>query len=825
MLLNKNWKLIYQNRTLPCKTFPVSMYQTLMANGKIDDPYYGENQYAAKELSRESCEFFCEFVPEADLFSEDKIYLRFYGIDTVSEVFLNDQSILKTDNMFITYECEVQAILKKGINRLSVKISSPLCFAEEAYKARPLYGVEGTVPGYQHIRKAHYSFGWDWGPQLPDMGIWRDVEIVGKTLCEIKSINFKQEFSDDLSSLTLTVSPELKLLGVRPLELLTEITLSDGRNLISRKPLHQSESTEFKIENPPLWNVRGMGRQPLQTVTLTVFDGEKTVDTHTETIGFRKLTVNLENESGKFCFVCNNKEIFAMGANIIPCDQILPFATEERIDTMLNRCADLGFNCLRIWGGGIYPDDHFLNKCDELGFILWQDFMFACAAYKLTGSLASSIKRELNDNIIRLRNHPCLGLWCGNNEIESMWEGWGVPPDKEAQNDYIEIFEKMIPQQLQKLDPSTFYWPSSPSSGGSQYGGKCFNGSSDKNRGDQHFWAVWHSFAPLEEFRKNDFPFCSEFGFESIPSIKTVSTFAKGKDLNLSSPVMEAHQKCTLGNEKLLFYIAQMCRCPKSFEETIYATQLVQAESIRLNVEHMRRKRGKCMGSLYWQFNDSNPVISWSAMDSLGRPKALYYATKRFYSPVLLSCFEENPEAIGLHITNDTPKSVSGKIWWQLRRNDGETIKSGSSDFESAPLSTAMILSVNLSRELKGTESKRSCFLQYEARVNNKTVSEGCTIFVRPKSFNFLPPDFTLTVDETPASFILTLKSKNFAKGVMLDLKDADCIFSDNFFDLCGKRIIEIKKDFLTKPLTVATLRKRLTVTSCYDLQVTAEQQ
>lgn len=819
MLLNKNWKLIFQNRTLPCKTFPVSMYQTLIANGKIDDPYYGENQYAAKELSREDCEFFCEFVPDGDLFSEDKIYLRFYGVDTLSEISLNDRLLLKTDNMFVTYECEVQALLKKGINRLSVKIRSPLTFAEEAYRMRPLYGVEGTVPGYQHIRKAHYSFGWDWGPQLPDMGIWRDVELTGKSLCEIKSVSFKQDFSDDLSKLTLTVMPELRLLGVKPLELLTEISLSDGRSLISRKPVHQSEITVFQIDVPPLWNVRGMGGQPLQTVTLTVFDGDNVIDSHTEKIGFRKLTVCSDRETGKFCFVCNNKEIFAMGANIIPSDQILPFASNERIDSLLEHCCVLGFNCLRIWGGGVYPNDLFLNRCDELGFILWEDFMFACAAYRLTGSLAASVKKELYDNIIRIRNHPCLGLWCGNNEIESMWEGWGVPDDPEAQKDYVELFERIIPEQLKKLDPDTFYWPSSPSSGGGLHGGKCFEGSSDKNMGDQHFWAVWHSFAPLEEFRKSDFPFCSEFGFESIPSVKTVAAFAKGKDLNLSSPVMEAHQKCALGNEKLLFYIAQMCRCPKSFEETIYATQLVQAESIRLNVEHMRRKRGKCMGSLYWQLNDSSPVISWSAIDSFGRPKALYYATKRFYSPVLLSCLEENPEAVQLHITNDSPKPVGGKIWWQLRRNDGETVKSGSSDFEAAPLSAASVLSINLSRELRDTENRRSCFLQYEAGINGKTVSEGCTIFVRPKSFSFLPPDFTLTVDETPASFVLVLKSRNFAKGVMLDLKDADCIFSDNFFDLCGKRRIEIKKDSLTRPMTAAALRKRLTVMSCYDLQ------
>lgn len=821
MLINKNWILIFRSRAYPCRTFPVSMYQTLIANGKLDDPYYGENQYEARELSRENCEFYCDFTPEVDLFEKDKIYLKFHGIDTISEVFLNGVFLFNTDNMFITYVHEVKSLLKKGVNRLTVKISSPLAYAEEAYANRPLYGVDGTVPGYQHIRKEHCSFGWDWGPQLPDMGIWRDVELVGKSLCEIKSVYYKQDFSPDFKSLTLTLRPELGLIGIKPLELLTEISLSDGRSLILRKPLPQCETIEFKIQDPPLWNVTGYGEQHLQTVTLTVLNGEETVDVHTERIGFRKLTVNNDEQNGKFCFVCNGMEIFARGANIIPCDQILPFITEERTANMLNQCRELNFNCLRIWGGGFYPEDYFLNICDEMGFILWEDFMFACAAYKLTGSLAASIKREIKDNIIRMRNHPCLGLWCGNNEIESMWEGWNVPEDPEAKNDYIEIFEKLIPDILKKYDPQTFYWPSSPSSGGNQYGGACFKGSSDNNKGDQHFWAVWHSFAPLEEFRKNDFPFCSEFGFESIPSIKTVSAFAKGSDLNLCSPVMEAHQKCALGNEKLLFYIAQMCRCPKSFEETIYASQLVQAESIRLNVEHMRRRRGKCMGSLYWQLNDSNPVISWSAIDCFGRPKALYYATKRFYAPIIISCLEENPNDIQLHITNDTTGTIALKIRWRLRKNNGEIIKSGSCEFKSISMSSSKAVSLDLSREINDSGLKRECFLQYSVESGERIISEGSTIFVRPKSFAFLPPDFTLNIEETPGSFILDLKSKVFAKGVLLDLKDCDCIFSDNFFDMCGKKRVEIKKNTLTKPLSSAALRKKLTVMSCYDLQMT----
>lgn len=820
MLLNKNWKMIYKGQEYPCKRFPVSMYQTLFMNGRIDDPYYGENQYGARELAREDCEFFCDFVPDGELFKSDKITLSFYGLDTLARVYLNGDLLFGSDNMFVTYRHDVTQNLLKGSNRLTVKFSSPLAFAENAYKDRPLYGVEGTVAGYQHIRKAHYSFGWDWGPQLPDMGIWRDVELSGSSVCSIDSVYYKQSFSDDYKYLTLTVFPQINLWDIKPLELLIEIKLSDGRSLISRKTLSKSEKNEFVVENPPLWNVRGLGEQPLQEVTLTVLENERTICTHTERIGFRDLTVRNLPDKNKFCFVCNGTEVFAMGADIIPNDQILPFATDKRTDSMLEQCADMGFNCVRVWGGGVYPDDHFLDRCDELGLILWQDFMFACAAYRLSGDFIQSVKREIKDNIIRIRNHPCLGLWCGNNEIESMWEGWGVPDDPEAKADYVRLFEEIIPAELKTYDPERFYWPSSPSSGGNQFeGSRCFEGSSDCTKGDQHYWAVWHSFAPLEAFRKNDFPFCSEYGFESIPSMKTIASFAGRKDLNLTSPVMEAHQKCGLGNEKLLFYTAQMCRCPKTFEETIYATQLVQAESIRLNVEHLRRKRGKCMGSLYWQLNDSNPVISWSAVDYFGRPKALYYASKRFYSPLLISCLEENIEDVQLHITNDTISAKEGTILWQLRKNDGTIVKKGEYAFKAEPLTAQKVLSLNFSKELNSEKCKRTTFLEYSAVVEGKTVSKGCTVFVRPKSFEFLNPEFTLAIEETNSEFILNIKSRNFAKGVLLDLKNGDCMFSDNFFDICGRHTVAVKKSSLTKPFTAQAFKSRLTVMSCFDLQ------
>lgn len=819
--LDQNWhmKRPTQREELPAGTIPVSVYQTLLANGKTEDPYYRENEAESRELSRGDYDFKKTFSAERALLDCDEVLLRFEGVDTLADIYVNNIYVGSTDNMFRTYEFSVKDQLTVGVNKLKVSLKSPILYLEEQQKKRPIYGMDTNIAGYPHLRKAHYMTGWDWGPQLPDLGIWRSVSLLGVRKARIDGVYLRQDFSEDFSALTLTISAETKKAAECELTAEAELILSDGRVL---RGILTAGSAVFKLANPALWYPRGYGAQPLNKITVRLYSGTELLDSVTETVGFRALTVRRDDEKGIFCLRCNGFDLFSMGANVIPLDQILPFITKERTKIFLRECADANYNTLRVWGGGVYPSDDFLQECDRLGLLVWQDFMFACSAYRLTESLEETIRAEIYDNIRRMRNHACLALWCGNNEIESMWEGWGIPRDDEARADYVRLFEEIIPEILREQDPNRFYWPSSPSSGGNQFGERgVFRGSSDNFRGDQHYWDIWHNFKPLTEFRRYDFPFCSEYGFESLPCMKTVRSFAEEEDHNLCGPVMENHQKCAAGNEKLLYYIAQHCRYPYSFEKLIYASQLLQSDAIRSNVEHMRRKRGKCMGSLYWQVNDSNPVISWSSLDYYGRRKGLHYAAKRFYTPVLLSCLEEDVSAVLLNVSNETLNPVKATVFWRLRNARAEILTSGSIGV-SVPALTAKDAAVLCFGDYFLTErDKRTKYLEYTLSENGKIISKGTSIFVRPKSFCFEDPQIKVQIEEKADLFLLTFTARAFAKSVCLDLTEADAAFGDNWFDINGEEPTEIvlRKDALSEPLTLARLLEQLTVTSCFDLQ------
>lgn len=820
-ILDKNWRMKKptEKEYLSCGSLPVSVYQTLLDNNIIENPHYGENEYKYRDISREDFDFKTIFTADKTLLSYERVILQLDGIDTLSDIYLNNIYIGSTDNMFRTYRFNIKEQLTCGDNKLKISIKSPIRYIEKEQEKRPVYGVDTTMSGYPHIRKAHCMFGWDWGPQLPDMGIWKGVYLIGENCARLDGIYIEQDFTDDYSALSLTISAEIENFSGKEVTADAEIRLSDGRIL---KGILTAGKGVFKLANPELWYPRGYGKQPLNTVIVRLYCGTELIDEVTETVGFRTLTVHNDEEIGTFCFNCNGINIFSMGANYIPLDQIFPYITKTRIREFLQHCVNANYNTLRIWGGGYYPDDELFKECDRLGIIIWEDFMFACSSYRLTEKLEATIHEEIKDNIKRLRNHPSLALWCGNNEIESMWEGWGIPEDKEAKADYVRLFEEIIPESIKKYDPQRFYWPSSPSSGGNQYGKSgVFNGSSDNYRGDQHYWDIWHNFKPLTEFRKYLYPFCSEYGFESVPNMKTIRTFAEKSDLNLCGPVMEAHQKCVAGNEKLLYYIAQMCRYPYSFEKLIYASQLVQSDSIRSNVEHMRRNRGKCMGSLYWQVNDSNPVISWSSLDYYNRPKALHYAAKKFYAPILLSCLEEDVSAVVLNVSNETLEKFSGVIIWKLRNGKAEILTEGKIDITAEPLSSKDGAKLNLSDYFLSEQDKRTKYLEYSLWKNGNNISGGTTIFVRPKTFCFTDPKINVHIDEKYDRFELILTAEAYAKGVCLDLENADCIFSDNWFDINGNEAVKVvvQKNSISEEMDCMQFKNELIITSCYDLQ------
>ncbi|MBQ9264341.1 MAG: hypothetical protein IJ189_09060 [Clostridia bacterium] len=492
-----------------------------------------------------------------------------------------------------------------------------------------------------------------------------------------------------------------------------------------------------------------------------------------------------------------------MGANYIPEDQILPRATKERTLRLLEDCKAANYNFIRVWGGGVYPDDTFYDFCDENGLIVWQDFMFACSAYRLTPEMEETIRAEIRDIVLRLRNHASLGLLCGNNEIESAWEGWGLPDDPEAKADYLKLFEGIIPEMVRGLAPETFYWPSSPSSGGG------FRDSSSNRAGDMHYWAVWHGFQPIEAFRQYHYRFCSEYGFESLPDIKTIRAFAKTQDLDLCGHVMEAHQKCTQGNEKIMYYLAQMVNYPYDFERLIYCSQLVQADCIRSNVEHMRRARGRCMGSVYWQVNDSNPIISWSSMDYFGRWKGLHYAARRFYAPVLLSCDDSDPAHPILYVTNDTREEVKAHVVCRLRDNQARVLRAFSAEAHVPALTARECLRLDLSADLATTQDRRTKYIEFALIRDGEALSAGATLFVRPKAFDFIAPQIDCRISEKEGLFVLQFTASCFVKSVCLSLRDHDAVFSDNWFDIHGDM-----------PVTV-TLRRQgaLAETSAEELQ------
>ena len=809
IFLNDNWKMKKDGseNTYICDV-PCSVYKTLISEKVIPDPYYRENEYISTSVCDYDYDFEKSFnVSEADLQAE-KVYLRFDGIDTISDIFLNGEFLSHTNNMHRIWEFEVKDKLKAGENTLLVKIKSPNRYIEEMDKKRHLWGVDSTMKGYTHIRKAHCMFGWDWGPKLPDIGIWRDVSLNFYSGGKINSVYYSQkhesgkvilkcsadiEFYDKNTKARLKVfSPDGQVIGA---------DVKDG-------------TAEIVIERPQLWWVNGFGGQPLYNCIVELFLGESILDSSVRKIGLRTLTISQEKDQWgeEFCFVINGKKIFAMGANYIPEDQIVTRCTEEKTRRLLDECKKANYNFIRAWGGGCYPDEYFYDWCDENGFIVWQDFMFACSAYLLTDEFKETVEKEIADNIIRLRNHASLGLWCGNNEIESAWEYWGLPEDQQAQQDYLVLFEEIIPKILSKLDPETFYWPSSPSSGGG------FKDASSNHAGDMHYWNVWHCFKPIEAFREFYYRFCSEYGFEALPDIKTIRTFADESlgDFDLCSPVMEAHQKCAEGNEKIMFYLAQMVNYPYDFERLIYCSQLVQADCIRSNVEHMRRARGRCMGSAYWQVNDSNPVISWSSIDYFDRWKGLHYYAKRFYAPCLLSADDSDCKKPVLNISNETFEKSRFAVSCRLRNNKAEILSENFIYADIAPLSAENVLELDLSDELADRQDMRTKYLEYTLEKNGEIIGRGTTLFVRPKEFQFLKPEISVNVTDNGDYFSIELSAQNYAKSVCLSLNDSDCVFSDNWFDIHGNEsvAVAVKKDSISQELSLDEFKEQLKVIS-----------
>lgn len=793
---------------------PGSVFNDLFAAGKIEDPFYRDNEEKAIDTARFDYEYTRDFVVEEGLPDMDKVLLKCMGLDTLSQIRINDKLVAETNNMHRTYEFDLKNIINNGVNKIHILFKSPVKFVEQKHRSDPVWGTPDAIAGFPHIRKAHCMFGWDWGPQIPDSGIWRDIEIQAFKTGRIKDVYITQLHRPD--KVILDIRTTLERYNGKVVKVQFVITDPEGRETIKVVP-HNADvlNTQIDIENPKLWWPNGYGSQPLYRVDVKLMDSSEELDRRTCNIGLRTMKVRREKDQWgeSFEFEVNGVSIFAMGADYIPEDNLLARCNRSRTEKLIKDCIEANFNSIRVWGGGIYPEDYFFDLCDKYGLVVWQDLMFACAVYRMTDEFSENIIREAEDNIRRIRHHACLGLWCGNNEMESGWVDWDFPKTSRLRTDYVKQFEIVLPEVACREDPNTFYWPASPSSGGG------FEDPNSENIGDVHYWDVWHGLKPFTEYRKFCFRFASEFGFQSFPSLKTVESFTLPEDRNIFSYVMERHQKNKAANGKILYYLSETLKYPKDFEHLLYASQVLQAEAIKYGVEHWRRHRGRCMGAIYWQLNDCWPVASWASIDYFGRWKALHYYAKKFFAPVLLSACEEG-NTVELHVTNETMESFTGKVIWQLYDNDGNVLREGAVTDSQDSLSSSMWIKLDFSDILATGKKRRNLYLKYNLYSESSMISSGTVLFDKPKYFEFKNPNLKFDVVEIGDKFVITVNGEAFAKDVEISLRNIDSRFSTNYFDVIpGEAVtVEIEKEWLSRSVTVEELKENIDLRSIYDI-------
>ena len=777
--LNGLWSLspAGSSETLPARV-PGSVYSAYLAAGAMEDPYWRDNEEKAFAMMEQDYVFSRSFVlEEADL-TGSALLLRCEGIDTVADISVNGQPVLFCDNMHRTWEKDILPFVHPGENALQVYLHSPNREVKARYRADPAGGTPDCTQGFPLLRKAHCMFGWDWGPRLPDAGIWRDISLLAVDKARLVSVLVRQHHEN--GRVTLTFAPEIENYTGEATACTYTLTAPDGR-------VQTSNGEPLVVEDPQLWWPNGYGSQPLYTVSASLSCAGVPQNTWSARIGLRTLTMRREKDQwGESFTTCvNGVSIFAMGADYIPEDNILANITPQRTRELIADCRDANFNAIRVWGGGYYPDDWFYDACDEAGLIVWQDFMFACAVYNLTPAFAQNIRAEFIDNVRRLRHHASLGLWCGNNEMEMFVDSREYDCTPRQAADYIRMYEYIIPMVLQEYDPDTFYWPASPSSGGG------FDFPNDPDRGDVHYWDVWHGNKPFTEYRKFFFRYASEFGFQSFPCLKTVESFTLPEDRNIFSYIMEKHQRNNAANGKIMNYLAQTFLYPGDFDTMLYASQLLQAKAIRYGVEHWRRNRGRCMGAIYWQLNDCWPVASWSSIDYFGRWKALHYAAKKFFAPVLLSCCEEGEltqdtnvnsefrsdirKSFRLNLSNETRQDVTAVVRWTLRTPGGGIVTGGEEEVTVPALSALW-----LSEQAFPQADLHRHYVAYELWVDGHLVSEGTALFCAPKHFAYEDPHLQVSCRDGA----VTVTASAYAGSVELVCEDGDVVLEDNFFDL-----------------------------------------
>jgi beta-mannosidase len=786
---------------------PASVHTALLQNAMIEDPYYRDNEEKLQWIEKEDWEFQTTFDVDSVTFAKKHIELVFKGIDTYAKVFLNDSLILETDNMFRSWNVDVKKLLQARGNKLHFYFESPLKKTDAAWKA---LGYE--LPGGQRTlsRKAQFHFGWDWGPKLTGCGILKTPEFLAWDDLLIENIMVSAtSITPELAKMVAHFKYRSDFKGG-----VTLIAKQGKQKTVENRTFWEGvheDSISFEVENPKLWWCAGMGEPHLYDFSFEIKRGYGVVDKKEVRMGIRTIELVTEKDAKgeSFYFKLNGKPVFAKGANYIPMDMFQDRVNPMQYKKLLDDVLASNMNMLRVWGGGIYEDDIFYQLCDARGIMVWQDFMFACAMYPGNGSFLSTAAKEALYQIDRLRQHPCIALWCGNNENNEAWHNWGWQMQfNEAQRsqlwrEYKTLFNDLLPTYVERNAGGVPYWESSPKYGRAN--------PKSLTEGDSHYWGVWHDEEPFTVFDKKVPRFMSEYGFQSFPEWRTIQSFTLPEDQKLDSKVMLLHQKHPRGNALIAEYMKRDYRTPKSFEGFVYVSQLLQAEGMRTGIEAHRRNKPYCMGTLYWQLNDVWQVASWSSIDYFGRWKALQYYAREAYSPVAALPIVEDG-ILKIYGVNDLATEQNVTLQVRALSFDGKTLSDVTQTPPPISTDTSQLIWQAPTKTVLDKHKPESSVVEISLKAaDGNLLYRRLCYLVPPKELSLSRANITMEVEQANEGYKLTLTSNRLAKNVFIGT-EIDGHFSDNYFDLLPdeKKVVVFKTERVLEDMKAAFTAKSL---------------
>lgn len=807
--LNASWQFKQKGTDKYYKAIvPGTVHTDLLNNKLIKDPFYSDNEKSVQWIENEDWEYIGTFNCDKATLKNKHIELNFEGLDTYAKVFLNNQLILECDNMFRSWNVDVKKYLKTGQNILRIEFESAVKKGK-AEAAKLTY----TLPGDEKVftRKAQYQFGWDWGPRLVTCGIFKPIKLICWDNFKINSVHYEiVSLSDNLAKFNIISEIKSDTIAESEINIVlsaSKINASTKRNTYKThlKRGLNIDTFLYEIQQPKLWYCNGLGEPNLYDCNVELTQNKKYVEHKLFNIGLRKIELIRDKDffGETFYFKINGLPVFMKGANYIPQDNFVSRTPKNEYYTQTYMAKRSNLNMLRVWGGGLYADDAFYKYCDLNGILVWQDFMFACAMYPSDGSFFYNIKEEAEYQVQRLRNHPCLALWCGNNEIDEGWHNWGwqkqfnysKTDSVKIWNDYQKLFHNILPDAVKKLDSKTPYVYSSPMIG---WGKK-----ESLLGGDSHYWGVWWGMEPFEVYEKKVGRFMSEYGFQGMPNYLTLKHY--GDSLDLNSSYIKSHQKHPTGYQTINTYMERDYNLSKDFSKYVYTSQLLQRDGMQIAIEAHRRNKPYCMGTLYWQWNDCWPVTSWSAIDYDYRPKAIYYATKKLYSNFCISVAKSKGQ-YQIYVISDSLKNINATIEIKLKDTKGKTLLTKTKSIIVKENSSEIL--ENFSEEELKTFNKNEIYLNCNLIVNGKTIAHKNYFFVKPKELKLHKPNINITLTNS----VIKITSDVFVKDLYLydDLEDLQ--LSNNYFDVEPNETIEIETKLGIE------LLKQIQYISLYDI-------